>query len=687
MTGQSAIQMGAPLPNDETGRIEALHRYEVLDSEPEQEFDDLTLLASRVCDTPMALISLIDTDRQWFKSRKGVSATQTPRDVAFCAHSILDRNVTVVPDATVDARFATNPLVTGDPKIRFYAGAPLVTSDGHALGTICVMDREPRKLSGEQERGLRALSRQVVRQLELRRRMLEERREAEEALREKQVSLRLVVEQMPAVLWTTDRDLRFTSSTGSGLKALGLRPNESVGKSLAEFFEITNPEFPPLVAHRRALMGQSSSFEITWMERAYETHVEPLRQADGSIRGTIGVALDVTERKRAEQELERSLALLKATLDSTADGLLAVDQEGRFISYNKRFLEMFRLPENVAKTDENQMLAMIVDQLRDPASFLKKIMRLNSRNDTDSFDLLEFKDGRLFERYSRPQRVGDQVVGRVWSFRDATERQESDAEIEKTLSLQRATLESTADGILVVDTNGKIVSFNRKFVEMWRIPASIVASRDDNQALAFVLDQLRDPDKFLKKVRDLYGHPDSQSYDWLEFKDGRVFERYSQPQRVSGKNVGRVWSFRDVTDRTRMEEILRRQARTVQHAFDAILVTDLEGRITECNPGAERMFGAAKEELLGKTPGSLYGSSGEAVFEQMMNGVRRNGRWTGEAEFVRSDGTRGTCEVAVVHLGDEYGRSVGAIHVHRDITRRKRLEAELEEIKGASTRR
>lgn len=159
-------------PSNEAARLEALEKYAILDTDPEHSFDDLTLLASFICKTPIALISLVDEDRQWFKSRVGLTASQTPREIAFCSIAILQSDVLVVPDALRDERFRTNPLVVSDPHVRFYAGAPLITEEGFALGTLCVVDRIPRQLAPEQKEALKALSRLVLGQLEFRRNLI-----------------------------------------------------------------------------------------------------------------------------------------------------------------------------------------------------------------------------------------------------------------------------------------------------------------------------------------------------------------------------------------------------------------------------------------------------------------------------------------------------------------------------------
>lgn len=160
--------MKAPSPKNEGQRIKVLWQYDVLDTVPEAAFDELADLARLICGAPIALISLVDEDRQWFKSKLGVNLKETSRDVSLCAHAILEKDLLIVPDATKDKRFKNNPLVTTGPKIRFYAGAPLISPGGHALGTLCVIDKVARKLTTDQKRALRILAKHVMTQLDLR---------------------------------------------------------------------------------------------------------------------------------------------------------------------------------------------------------------------------------------------------------------------------------------------------------------------------------------------------------------------------------------------------------------------------------------------------------------------------------------------------------------------------------------
>ncbi len=160
--------MTAPLPANENERLEALRKYHILDTAPERSFDDITKLAAFICQTPIATVTLVDENRQWFKSQVGLTASETPRDQAFCAYTILQSDMLIVEDATRDERFRDNPLVVNNPGIRFYAGAPLQTSDGFGLGSVCVIDHKPRRLSLEQAEALTRLSRMVMLQFEYR---------------------------------------------------------------------------------------------------------------------------------------------------------------------------------------------------------------------------------------------------------------------------------------------------------------------------------------------------------------------------------------------------------------------------------------------------------------------------------------------------------------------------------------
>jgi signal transduction histidine kinase len=158
----------APVPDNEKIRLADLYQYDILDTAPEKEFDDLVVLASRICNAPVSLISLLDTDRQWFKARLGFEMPETSRDTSFCSYGILNRDIFIVPDASLDERFTDNPMVTGEPGIRFYAGVPLTSQAGNNLGMLCIKDTTPRQLTNEQQDALRVIAKQVMQQLELR---------------------------------------------------------------------------------------------------------------------------------------------------------------------------------------------------------------------------------------------------------------------------------------------------------------------------------------------------------------------------------------------------------------------------------------------------------------------------------------------------------------------------------------
>lgn len=281
----------APLPINESERLRELLSHEILDSGHESQFDEIVQLASHICETPISLVTLVDESRQWFKAKVGLEVAETPRDVAFCSHTLLQDDVFIVGDARSDDRFQDNPLVTGDPNIRFYAGFPLKTTNGYNLGSLCVIDTRERELNEAQKTALQLLARQVVKELEL--------RKTNRELKVKNQMLQGFLENIPVIAYRVNGDGSIKESVGSGLRTLGLADNQLAGRNA---FEI----LPHMAETIREVLKMGKSTFISSGNQAdeepfFEHYVFPDETNPG---GVIGFALNISKRLQHQRELQ-----------------------------------------------------------------------------------------------------------------------------------------------------------------------------------------------------------------------------------------------------------------------------------------------------------------------------------------------------------------------------------------------
>jgi signal transduction histidine kinase len=463
--------MRPEIPADELARLEALRRYEILDTETEQAFDDLTALAAHICGTPISLISLVDSDRQWFKSKIGVDAHETHRDVSFCAHAILEEELFVIPDATADERFADNPVVALDPCIRFYAGKQLLTADGHALGALCVMDRVPRELTEEQRGALEALARQTVALLEQRRSQAMLRRETRlaELLHETSVAANEAVSSGQAVAaclqlvcsrmgwraghavrlddehvgaptrWYTDkpgaydRFRRAVEASGRASAAELIARVLQTGR-LAWFEDLEDHDdlslreaardagFRTVVVLPVLIRREAAALFRFFADEALAGD-ERLLDAMATAAAQLGRAL---ERDRAERALALRFAELTAVLDATTEGICLSDPAGHVRYVNTAMEELWRELGLPSYGSIWSRLAQLAEHSAEPQSFA--VQELEGRPLESARSEFELDVGRSFVAYSVPVMVDQDVLtGRLFVFRETT----SDREVER----------------------------------------------------------------------------------------------------------------------------------------------------------------------------------------------------------------------------------------------------------------
>ncbi|MEH1967753.1 hybrid sensor histidine kinase/response regulator [Nostoc sp.] len=338
--------------NNESARLEALRQYQILDTPPEQAFDELAFLAAQICNTPIALINLIDANRQWFKAKVGLDLQEMPRNNGFGSICIESGEVLIIPDTLSDERFTTNPLVISDEfSVRFYAGVPLLAPTGEAIGTLCIIDRVPHQISPQQVEALQSLSRVVVRQLEIRRNLVElasikqEYKQAQEALHQSESTLSSFFNSSPMMMGIAelvDNDILHISDNPATAKSFGLTP-QAMQNRLARDMGATDKRVSQWIHHyRQAECTQSPvkfeySYDTPQGEIWLSVTVSTIAVSSGRRPQFAYIAEDITERKQVEQKTREQAALL----DIVSDAIVVQDLSNKILLWNKNAEKLY----------------------------------------------------------------------------------------------------------------------------------------------------------------------------------------------------------------------------------------------------------------------------------------------------------------------------------------------------------
>jgi PAS domain S-box-containing protein len=681
--------------DDELRRLAALRQYAVLDTLPEQALDDLTALAAQICEAPIALISLVDERRQWFKSKVGLEVAETPRDVSFCAHALHQPDLLIVPDTTQDERFAQNPFVLGEPGIRFYAGAPLVSPEGATLGTLCVIDRVPRTLTSAQEQALRVLARQVMTHLELRRHTRK--------LTESEERSRAIVESGLDAVLTTDHENRITEFNPAAEKMFGWSRAEVLGRKMAEVI------FPAKLreAHCRGLAPYLETSETAVLDRRIE--LTGLR-ADGTefpieLTATrlgrtsppkfTAFLRDITERKQTEQALEEKSTQLQAALNVAGMGVWVVDLRSDEVATLQGSGPISGLAGEVAPKTTPAFLALVHPE--DRAAVREKIQRARAGEDYAPEFRIVLPGGEVRWVAARGRCLRDangEPAVLTGVDMDITERKRVTEALMSSEREQRelaAQLETERARLVAAQTVAKVGS--------WETDLSTLAMIWSAETFRIFE---TDPAQFRPTHQGFlqFVHPDDratvdrafvQSFDHsspcatehrLLMADGRikfVEERWQVFHDEQGKPFIAIGTCQDITERKLAEEAEKRAEDRVRLTIDTIptMVWSLgpDGAVDFVNQRWMDYTGLSMEEEIEKPTDIVHSEDLPRVMEKWLANMAAGEIFEDEMRLRRADGEYCWFLVRTAPLRDEQGGIVKWFGSSIDIEERKRTEA------------
>ncbi len=567
-------------PSEEAPRLQALLECKILDSPSEEAFDDITHLAAYLCQTPIALVSLLDSKRQWFKSKVGLAATETPRRLAFCSYAILQSTPFIVPDALADERFADNPLVTGEPHIRFYAGVPLITAEGFALGTLCVLDHVPRSLTHEQIEALKTLAHQVVRQIELRQNLAE--LQLIQTIRKQKIK--------------TNRHFFTKVAIGFGLASTILAIVGMVSyQSYAEFVQDKNLEaqsrtilldLTEILSDLKDAESGQRGYLITGKEHYLNSYYTGLR---GIAQELQDLRAQTLTNPHQQQQLDALESLINNKLDELkktveirrTQGLKAATSIVE-TGYGNKVMDSIRDAINELQTQENVLLRQ---RSTDTIASARKATLTSSVGIGLSFLVLVW----------------------IYSFihREILNHRRTQTVLEQERDFIAATLDTVNALVIVLDAQGKIVRFNRTSEQVTEY--SFEEVRNKLFWNLFLIDEQIEPVKALFADLQIGQFPSHyENYCLTRSGDRRLIawsntaltDSQGQVEYVIGTGI-------DITDRRHAETALQASAAELGALFaamtDVVLVRDSEGQCIKIAPTNPINLYKPSDKMLGKT--------------------------------------------------------------------------------------
>ncbi len=670
----------AGYPNNEEDRLNALRSFQILDTAEEEEFDNITFLASVICQTPISLISLIDTDRQFFKSHFGLPVSETSRDYSFCAHAIHQPQILFeVADARLDSRFFDNPFVTGDPNIVFYAGIPLVTNDGFGLGTLCVVDTIPRSLTEQQKEALTKLAKQVKLILEARQKKL-----FENELKLFDYTFRN--SSLPT--YYINEDASFYDYNDAGCKQLGY----------------TKEEFKTLNVFNIAIDQDVNSYSSLWQEMKETGKLNfegQQKRKDGSLIDVNIICsyvkfgekelnctyvVDITEKKQQEYQMR----YLDHAFRNTDTGIFFLKADGSFMDFNKATANLL----GYSHEEFLNITIMDINPIVTKDFWEKRWIELKDNPHQTVNSKFKKKDGSLIDVEVKTNciELGSEII--IYGFySDITERLKGLEDLKNSNQRYEYATLATSDVIWEVDIIKNEIFISQNFTNIFGHPVEQGWMPIENN----IWKQNIHPDQLEDVLKSQFEELERNhlKYHWegeYQFRrsDGsyaHVFDRTIGIKDDQGKLVKMVGAIKDITQQKEEEERLKLMEAVILNANDSVLITEAEPldgtgpKILFVNPAFERMTGYSKEEVIGKTPRILQNEETDRKELNRLSKALRN--WESCEITVlnsRKNGDKFWVNFQVIPIADKKGWFTHWIALERDVTRQIESTQEKEKL-------